>query len=62
MRGGAWKAGDLFVCGTCHADDVARQEVTAEAAREQAAVQPEPGEDRGQEPGKPRRGLFRRRT
>jgi ribosome-binding protein aMBF1 (putative translation factor) len=57
----AWSAGDLSVCGTCHADDVARQKATAEAARRQAAAPPQP-EDDGQEPGKPRRGLFRRRT
>lgn len=56
-----WKtAGDRFLCGSCHADGFARQEAAAEAARRWAAV-PEP-EDDGQEPGKPRRGLFRRRT
>ncbi|CQR59494.1 replication-relaxation family protein [Streptomyces leeuwenhoekii] len=57
-----WKAGDLSVCGSCHADDVARQEAAAEAARRQVAATSEPEEDRGQEPGKPRRGLFRRRS
>lgn len=59
--GGSWKAGDLSVCGACHADDVARQEAAAEAARRQVAVPPEPEGDRDQEPGK-LRGLFRRRT
>ncbi|GAA2565367.1 MULTISPECIES: hypothetical protein [Streptomyces] len=51
------KAGDLSVCGPCHADDIARQK--AAAAREQAAMQPASEGDRGQEPGKPRRALFR---
>ncbi|MDT0453110.1 hypothetical protein [Streptomyces hesseae] len=59
-RGGAWKAGDLSVCGSCRADDIAREKAAAEAARRQAAVSPEP-DDRDQGPGKPRRGLFRRR-
>ncbi|MGI5360021.1 hypothetical protein ACQI4E_32650 [Streptomyces sp. CA-252508] len=54
----AWKAGDLSVCGRCHADDVARQEAAAEAARRQAAA-PEPEAD-VQEPGKPRRGMSAR--
>jgi hypothetical protein len=53
---------DLSVCGSCHADDVAAQEAAAEAARRQAAAPPEPDDDHDQEPGKPRRGLFRRRT
>ncbi|MFF3158993.1 hypothetical protein [Streptomyces sp. NPDC057910] len=53
-RGGAWTAGDLTVCGTCHADDVAREQ----AARLQAAV-PLLEDDR--EPARPGRGLFRRR-
>ncbi|MGW0771573.1 hypothetical protein [Streptomyces sp. NPDC002676] len=63
VRGGAWKAGDLSACGSCHADDVAaaRQEAAAEAARQPAAAPPEPEDDRDQEPGK-LRGLFRRRT
>ncbi|MDN3263259.1 hypothetical protein QWJ26_26285 [Streptomyces sp. CSDS2] len=47
-------AGKLSVCGTCHADDVAREEVVAEAARLQAAP-PEPEDD--QEPGRGR-GWF----
>ncbi|MGA5499248.1 hypothetical protein ACPCSP_33535 [Streptomyces cinereoruber] len=55
----AWKAGDVSVCGTCHADDVAREEAAAEAARLQAAAPPElqggPEPERG-------RGWFRRRT
>ncbi|TVL87436.1 hypothetical protein CD790_33410 [Streptomyces sp. SAJ15] len=60
MHRTAWQAGDLSVCGPCHTDDVARQEAAAEAARRQAAA-PEPEAD-GQEPGKPRRGMFRRWT
>jgi len=56
----AWKAGDLSVCGDCHADDVARKEAAAEAARLQAATPPEPEPEHDQEPGK-LRGLFRRR-
>ncbi|TVL88443.1 hypothetical protein CD790_30760 [Streptomyces sp. SAJ15] len=55
------KAGDLSVCGPCHANDSARHDAAAEAARRQAAAPPQP-EDDGQEPGKPRRSLFRRRT
>ncbi|WP_244302582.1 hypothetical protein [Streptomyces viridosporus] len=42
----AWKAGDLSVCSGCHADDVAREEAAAEAARLQAAgsgARPRPG-------------------
>ncbi|WP_436952276.1 hypothetical protein [Streptomyces sp. SudanB182_2057] len=46
------------MCGTCHADDVAREEATAGAARLQAAAPPEPEDD--QEPGRGR-GWFRRR-
>lgn len=57
----AWKAGDVSVCGTCHADDVARKEAAAEADRLQAAAPPEPEDDHVQEPGN-LRGLFRRRT
>ncbi|MFF3934200.1 hypothetical protein [Streptomyces hirsutus] len=60
-RGGAWTAGDAAVCGDCHADDVARKEAAAEAARLQAATPPEPESDHDQEPGK-LRGLFRRRN
>ncbi|MGI5484805.1 hypothetical protein [Streptomyces lavendofoliae] len=56
----AWKVGDLSVCGPCHADDVARKEAAAEAARIQAATPPEPEPEHDQEPGK-LRGLFRRR-
>ncbi|MFE2943826.1 hypothetical protein ACFXKG_33010 [Streptomyces sp. NPDC059255] len=37
-RGGAWTAGDRSVCGTCRADDFAREEAVAEAARLRAAV------------------------
>ncbi|MCX2928433.1 hypothetical protein [Streptomyces sp. NEAU-W12] len=50
----------MSVCGTCPADDVAREEAAAEAARLQAATPPEPEHDRDQEPGK-LRGLFRHR-
>ncbi|MEW2289666.1 replication-relaxation family protein [Streptomyces sp. NPDC047841] len=57
----AWKAGDLAVCGSCHADDMAAQEAAAEAARRQASASLEPEDDHGQEPGKFRR-LFRRQT
>ncbi|KJY41550.1 hypothetical protein VR41_12120 [Streptomyces sp. NRRL B-1568] len=57
-RTGGWKAGDLSVCGTCHADDVAREK--ADAAWEPAPAQPEPEDDRDREPGR-RCGLFRRR-
>jgi hypothetical protein len=46
------------VCGPCHADDAAREETAAEAARIQAATPREPEHD--QEPGK-LRGMFRRR-
>lgn len=54
----AVRAGDKSVCGPCHADDVARKEAAAEAARFEAAAPPEPEED--QEPGRGR-GWFRRR-
>lgn len=58
-RGGPWTAGDAAVCGTCHADDVARKEAAAEAARLQAAAPPEPTGDSEPDRG---RGWFRRRT
>ncbi|MDJ0347105.1 hypothetical protein QMK19_36915 [Streptomyces sp. H10-C2] len=61
-RDAAWKGGDLLVCGTCRADDVVREKADAEAAWEPAPAQPEPEGDRDQEPGKPRRALFRRRA
>ncbi|MEU0274803.1 hypothetical protein [Streptomyces sp. NPDC006307] len=57
----AWKAGDLAVCGTCHAGDVAREEATAETARLQAAAPPESEHTHHQEPDRGR-GWFRRRT
>jgi hypothetical protein len=57
----AWKAGDLSVCGDCHADDVARKEAPAEAARLQAATPSEPEPEHDQKPGR-LRGLFRRRS
>lgn len=61
-RSRRWEAGDLTVCGTCHADDVARKQAAAEAARAAAAAQAaEPDPDDGQEPGG-LRGLFRRRS
>ncbi|WP_232542893.1 hypothetical protein [Streptomyces sp. QHH-9511] len=47
------------MCGTCHADDVACEEVAAEAARLRAATPPGTEHDQDQEPGK-LRGLFRR--
>nr|BFD88414.1 hypothetical protein StreXyl84_78150 [Streptomyces sp. Xyl84] len=53
----AWSAGDVAVCGACHADDFAREE----AARLEAATSPEPEHDHDQEPGK-LRSLFRRRA
>ncbi|MFD7978680.1 hypothetical protein [Streptomyces sp. NPDC059071] len=52
-------AGDKSVCGPCRADDVARQEAAAEAARLETAAPPEPQD--GREPGWGR-GWFRRRT
>ncbi|WP_436942653.1 hypothetical protein [Streptomyces sp. SudanB66_2053] len=55
------KAGDLSLCGDCHADDVAREEAAAEAAHLQAAPPSGPEAERDQEPSK-LRGLFRRRT
>ncbi|MFJ6252699.1 MULTISPECIES: hypothetical protein [unclassified Streptomyces] len=55
----AVRAGDKLVCGPCRADDVAREEVAAEAARRAAAAPPEPEDDPGPERG---RGWFRRRT
>ncbi|WP_234310689.1 MULTISPECIES: replication-relaxation family protein [unclassified Streptomyces] len=55
----AVRAGDRSVCGPCRADDVARQEAEAEAARRAVAAPPEPEGD-----PEPARGLgwFRRRT
>jgi mono/diheme cytochrome c family protein len=53
-----WQAGDVSVCGACHAADITREEAAAEGARPQAAMPPEPEHD--QEPDK-LRGLFRRR-
>ncbi|MEU4878725.1 hypothetical protein [Streptomyces sp. NPDC021608] len=49
-----WSAGDMYLCGTCHADDAAREE----AARLEVAAPPEPEDD--QEPGRGR-GWFCRR-
>ncbi|MFF7183182.1 hypothetical protein [Streptomyces sp. NPDC008121] len=55
----AVRAGNKSVCGPCRANDIARVEAAAEAARLQAATPPEP-ED-GPEPDRGR-GWFRRRT
>ncbi|MFF9063569.1 hypothetical protein ACF09K_33520 [Streptomyces sp. NPDC014882] len=55
----AVRAGDRAVCGLCRADDVARQEAAAEAARLAAAAPSEPQDGREPERG---RGWFRRRT
>ncbi|MES4886164.1 hypothetical protein ABVB69_37595 [Streptomyces sp. NPDC000349] len=52
----AARAGDKSVCGCCHADDVARKEAAAEAARIQADAPPEPQEDPEPDRG---RGWFR---
>ncbi|MEU1357413.1 replication-relaxation family protein [Streptomyces cinnamoneus] len=60
-RSGAWKAGELSVCGSCRADDVAREKAAAEALWEPPPTPEREPDDRDQEPGKPRRGLFRRR-
>ncbi len=46
----AWKAGGLSVCGTCHADDVARKGAAAGAARLQAS-RPTTGIEGGVRPG-----------
>ncbi|WP_233436199.1 replication-relaxation family protein [Streptomyces anulatus] len=54
------KAGELSACGPCHADNVAQREA-ADAACRQAAMQPASEDGHGQEPGRPRRALFRRR-
>lgn len=50
------------MCHNCCADYLAGREVAAEAAGVQAAVSPKPEDDHDQEPGKPRRDLFRRRS
>ncbi|MDJ0465476.1 replication-relaxation family protein [Streptomyces sp. H27-C3] len=60
--GNAWKVGDLSVCGTCRADDIARKEAETATEWEPAPVQPEPEDDRDQKPGKPRRSLLRWRN
>ncbi|MDT9682333.1 hypothetical protein RND61_09625 [Streptomyces sp. TRM76323] len=59
MHRTAVRAGDLSVCGICHAHDVARKETAVEAARLEAVAPPEPQD--GPEPGRGR-GWFRRRT
>ncbi|WP_222514852.1 replication-relaxation family protein [Streptomyces salinarius] len=55
----AVRAGDKSVCGPCRADDVAREEAAAEAARLEAVAppEPEPEDDSGRG-----RGWFRRRN
>ncbi|MGP3978937.1 replication-relaxation family protein [Streptomyces sp. 8N114] len=55
----SWKAGDLTICGTCHADDAARKKAADHSREATPAPQPEPEHD--QEPGR-LRGLFRRRA
>ncbi|MFF9024855.1 hypothetical protein [Streptomyces eurythermus] len=54
----AWNAGNLSVCGPCRADDVARKDAAAEAARLEATAPPEPAEDPEPDRG---RSWFRRR-
>ncbi|MEU3595207.1 replication-relaxation family protein [Streptomyces filamentosus] len=54
----AVRAGDTSVCGPCRADDVARQEAAAEAARLEAAAPPEPQDGPEAKRG---RGWLRRR-
>ncbi|MFJ8133274.1 hypothetical protein [Streptomyces hydrogenans] len=54
----AVRAGDRSVCGPCRADDVARQEAAAEAARLEAAAPPEPQDGPEAKRG---RGWLRRR-
>ncbi|MFF5456196.1 replication-relaxation family protein [Streptomyces sp. NPDC012950] len=54
----AVRAGDKSVCGPCRADDVARQEAAAEAARLKAAAPPEPQDGPEAKRG---RGWLRRR-
>ncbi|MFF9345165.1 hypothetical protein ACF1CG_36090 [Streptomyces sp. NPDC014773] len=60
MHRTAVRAGDRSVCGPCRADDVARQEAAAEAARLEAAAPPEPEPEDGPE-AKRGRGWLRRR-
>ncbi|MFD7943001.1 hypothetical protein [Streptomyces sp. NPDC059744] len=50
------------MCRNCYADHLAGGEAAAEAARVQAATPPKPEDDHDQKPGKPCRGLFRRRS
>ncbi|MFF5435139.1 hypothetical protein ACFY5K_34650 [Streptomyces griseofuscus] len=56
-----WNAGNVPVCGTCHADDVARKQAAADVARAAAVAQAEPDPDDAPAPGG-LRGLFRRRA
>ncbi|MFJ7199756.1 MULTISPECIES: hypothetical protein [unclassified Streptomyces] len=57
-RGGGWSAGNLSVRGTCHVDDVAREEAAAKSVCLRAAAPPEPDDDPEEERG---HGWFRRR-
>ncbi|WP_435192117.1 hypothetical protein [Streptomyces sp. bgisy126] len=59
MHRTAARAEDKTVCGPCRADDIAREEDAAEAARLAAAAPPEPQDDPEPERG---RSWFRRRT
>ncbi|QRV32564.1 hypothetical protein I6J39_34175 (plasmid) [Streptomyces californicus] len=59
MHRTAVRAGDKSVCGPCRADDVARQEAAAEAARLPAAAPPEPEDSPEPDRG---RDWFRRQT
>ncbi|MGW4439170.1 hypothetical protein ACWELO_26000 [Streptomyces sp. NPDC004596] len=56
MHRTAVRAWGKSVCGLCHADDVARKEAAAEAARLEAAEPPEEDPEPGQG-----RGWFRQR-
>ncbi|MEU9321728.1 hypothetical protein [Streptomyces sp. NPDC048295] len=58
VRGGAWSAGNPSGRGTCHVDDVAREEAAAKSFCLRAAAPPEPDDDPEEERG---RGWFRRR-
>jgi hypothetical protein len=61
-RSGSWKAGDLSVCGACHADDVAREKAAAAVSGEATLAHPGLMADRDPEEQGKRRGLFRRRS
>ncbi|MFE9868252.1 hypothetical protein ACFYPZ_37130 [Streptomyces sp. NPDC005506] len=59
--GYAWEVGNPSMC-RCYAHYLAGREAAAVAALVQAAASPKPEHDHDQEPGKPGRGLFRRRS